>query len=143
MHCAKCVLPILPDHFEGAARRSRPTKAAHQGPSLFRVPPNSQSENNLALLPTSQLERHVDGPAGIEPGPHFARQPYPGHRSRTAKRAIAPNKLRPVPTDGPGRLVHVKEGSPTSELRVIGISCEDRTALGVQFGHDVHRRFWS
>src|SRR6476646_3536926 len=30
IHRTKCVLPILPDHFERATRRGRPTKAAHQ-----------------------------------------------------------------------------------------------------------------
>src|SRR6185436_17678474 len=143
MHRAKCVPPILPDHFERAARRSRPTKAAHQVSGIFDVPPNPEPENDLALLPTGQLEWHMDCAAGIEPSPHFARQPHPGHRSRTTKRAIAPNKLRPVATDGPRRLVHVKEGSPAGEFRMIGISCEKGAALGVQFGHDMHRGFWS
>src|SRR6185295_1451575 len=102
----------LPDHFERAARCGRPTKAAHHVPSIFGVPPNPEPEDDLALLPTGQLERNVDGPAGVEPSPHFARQPHPGHRSRTTKRAIAPNKLSPVAADGSSRLVHVKEGSP-------------------------------
>src|SRR4029077_2377515 len=130
-----------PDHFERAARRGRSPKAANQVPGIFGISPDAEPEDDLTLLPVDQLEWNVDCAAGIEPGPHFARQPHPGHCGRTAKRAIAPNKLSPVATDGPSRLVRVKEGNPPGELRIIEISREDGTALGVQFGHDMHRRF--
>ena len=108
---------------------------------LIDVSPDTEPEDDLTLLPGGQLEWNVDCGAGIETGPHFARQPQPGHRGWIAKRAVAPDKLSPITADGPSRLVHVKEGHPPSEIRVIRISCEDRTAFGVQFGHDVHRRF--
>src|SRR5438552_11544347 len=142
MHGAERVLPVLPYCFERTARGGRSSRAADQVPGILRVPPNPEPEDDLTLLPIRQLEWNVDRPAGIETGPHFARQAHPCHRDRIAKRAITPNKLSPVATDGPSRLVYVEEGNPPSKLCVIGISSEDCPASGIHFGHHVHHRFW-
>ena len=133
---------MLPHRFERAARGSRSSKAMDRLSGLLDVSPDTEPEDDLTLLPGGQLEWHVDCATGIETGPHFARQAHPGHRSRIAKRAVAPNKLTPVATDSPSCLVHVKEGHPSGELRVIGITREDHAALVVQFRHNMHCRFW-
>src|SRR5512141_2201309 len=112
MHGAERVFPILPHCFERTARSSRASKAMDQVSRVINASSDAESEDDFTLLPVGQLEWNVNRAAGIETGPHFSRQPQPGHRSRTAKRAVAPDKLSPVATDGSSRLVHVKEGNP-------------------------------
>src|SRR5574341_625466 len=138
LHGAERVLPVLPHRFERAARRSRSPEATRQVAGVIGVSPYAEPEDELALLPVGELEWNLDCGAGIQSGPHFARKPQPSHSSRIPKRAVPPKELSPVAAYGPSRTVHIEEGNPVGELRVVWVPREERSAVGVNFGDHVH-----
>ena len=78
MYSAERVFPVLPHRFERATRGGRSPKAANQVPGIVGISPDAEPEDDLTLLPVGQLEWNMDCAAGIEPGPHFARQAATG-----------------------------------------------------------------
>src|SRR3990172_2419145 len=61
---------------------------------------------------------------------------------RIAKRAVSPDELGPVAAEGPGRVIHIhihiEEGNPSGELRVVGVPGKERTAVGINFSDYMH-----
>src|SRR3990170_7152036 len=110
----------------------------HEVTGNIGVSPYAEPENDLALLPVGQLEWNLDRGTGIQSRPHLAGKPRPGHGGRIPGRAVAPEELGAVTAHGPSRIVHVEEGNPVGELRVVWISREERTAVGVNFGDHMH-----
>jgi len=143
LHCAESVSPVLPYLCERSACSGRSPKALHQSCGVIGAAPSShaQPEDDLALLTIGQLERNLDGGAGVQSRPHLVGEMQAGHGGRMRRRAVAPEELGAVAADGPGRIVHVKESNPVGELDVVGVACEERTALRVDLGDDMHRGF--
>src|SRR5687767_4360146 len=106
MDGAERVRPVLPDGFKGVSRRRGSSKAMHDGPGLISVSPDAEFENDLAFLSISQLERNLDGGAGIQGGPRLPGKPRPEHRRRLPERAVPPQELGPVAADRPSRIIY-------------------------------------
>ena len=121
------------------ARGSRSAEATHQVAGVIGISPCAEPEDDLTLLPVGQLKGDLDSGAGVQSGPYLAGKPRPGHRSRTPKRAVAAKELGPVAAYGPGRIIHIEEGSPVGELRVVWVPRKERAAIGVNFGDHMHR----
>src|SRR3972149_11942252 len=141
LHCAKRVIPVLPYRFERVTRRSRTPETTHQFAGVIGIPPCSEPEDNLALLPVGQIEWNLDSGAWIQSRSCLAGETQPMHRCRISKCAIAPDELSPVAADGPGHFIHIEEGNPAGKLRIVSVPGKERTAVGINFGDYMHCRY--
>ncbi len=142
LHSAEGVVPILPDLFKRPAAGNGTPEAAHQVACVIGVSSYAEPEDDLPLLPVSEIEGNLDSGAGVKAGPDPAGKPGTGHRSRPLMRAVAAEELGPVAGNGPGRLARIKERGPVGELRVIRVPREDRAGFRVDLGDHLHCRFW-
>ncbi len=141
VHGAECVLPILPDGFEGATGRAGSPKALRQGAGVIGVPPRPECKYDFALLPHCQLKRNLNRSAGIHRGANPAGEPRLSHGGRTGQRPVASQEFSPVAADCTARLARIEEGYPIAKLRAVGVPREQRAAGGVDFSDGVHQRF--
>src|SRR5208337_3579543 len=86
------------------------------------------------------IEWNLYSGAGIQGSPYPAREPPAGHRLRAPKCTVTSKELCPIAAHGPGPLIHVEERGPVGELRVVWVSPEKSSGLGVNFGAQMHRR---
>ena len=111
LHGAESLLPILPYRFERAPRSRRSPETIDPVDRVTGVLPSAKHKDNLTLLPVGKIEGDLDSGAGIEGSPYLAGKPGLGHCSRTSKRAVPPNELRPVSAHGPCRIVYIEKGN--------------------------------
>ena len=58
-----------------------------------------------------------------------------------AKRPVSAEKFRPVAGYAATPVIHIKERGPVEELGIVGIAGEERAALRLDGGNDMHGRF--
>ncbi len=140
LHGAQCPRPVFVDRVERIVDGVRHGEAAQQLARFIHVLAGPESKHDLALIAVVDFERHLDRSARVEPRADFARQAAAPKRRGIAKAAMATEKLRAIGRDGALRLGAVEECNAFAELGVIAIAREDRTAVAIDLGHDVHRR---
>ncbi len=119
---AEGALPVRSRRLERSRRGGRSAKAPHELGGIGPVAAHAEAEDELALLAVGEVEGHLDGRAGIEPGAGPARKPGAAHRGGRGERAVAPEELGPVPGHGADRVVHVEERHAPGKLGVVGVA---------------------
>ena len=136
------MLPVSPRLSQRVVRRRRAAAALQQLARIVEVAPGTEPEDNLTRFPVGQLERDLDGRAGIQRGADLVGKVGPGHGRRIPERAIASDELGAVAAERPGHIVNVEERNPAGELAVVGIARMERAAQRIDFRDHVHGRFW-
>ena len=124
LHCAKGLVPVLPNRLERVASGSGPPEPECHFAGVVGIPTRAEPENDLTLLTVGKLKGDLDGGAGVQSRPYPAGKPRTGHRSRILKCAVSSKELSPVAAHGTGRIIHVEECGPVRELRIIGVPRE-------------------
>jgi hypothetical protein len=88
---AECVIPVLPHRLREPARSGRSPEAIRQVAGVIGVTSYAEREDDLTLFPVRYLEGHMDRCAGIQSGPHLAR-----NRDRVMAAGLRSVPLRPM-----------------------------------------------
>ncbi len=82
LHSAQGVLPMLPDHSQCVSGGCGPTEPVYEAARFLLPTANAKGEDDLTLLPGGQIERNLDGSAGVQTGSHLAGELGATHRGR-------------------------------------------------------------
>src|SRR5581483_4668204 len=96
---AQRAAPVGPDPFQRRPRGSRAAETPHQRAGVGLVPSGAEDEGDLALLAIGQLDRHLHGQAGVEPGADAARQLRALDEGRARGVAVAADELQAIAAD--------------------------------------------
>ena len=107
-----------------------------------RLRPTPRRKTIFRAWPVGQLNGNPDGAARIE------RRPYPSRKLRRkpsqrdcCSAAVAADEFGSVAGHAAVDGIGVEKGNPAGEFAVVRISRQQRSARGVDFGHDVHPVF--
>ena len=140
---AQGVVPVMPDRFERPPRGVGAAETMHHPVGIIaaRRACQAEPEDDLALLPVSQIESHLDRCARIQTAAQLAGQMGARHRRRILQAAVAADEFGAIAGGGPVQVVHVEEGDPIGKLGVIRVARVERAAVRIDFGAHVHGRF--
>ena len=111
----------------GSSRRA--SSASSAAPTTNTISRSCPSASSIWVCSAA----HGSSPAPVLPDKRAA-----VHGGRVGQRAVAADELGAVPGDGPLALAHLREDDPAGPCAGVGIAGEERAAVRILLGHDVH-----
>ena len=140
LHRAQHIVPVVHDAAQDRIEIGGPV-ASDQGLRIGRGRRLAEEEDELHRLPRLELDRRLQGAAGVEAGAHPLRERrVPGQRGGMVERAVTPQKLSPVagPCDLPS--AEVRERDVGTERDAPRVAREHRARFRIDLRHDRGRR---
>ena len=129
------IVPESPEPFPRFVGRARLPPSGHQFEGTLTIPALSQNEHHFVLGVGGEIQMDLERRAGIPSGLHVACETPALQRRRPSQRALAPDELRAIGCDAVGVAARRQERNAIRELRLPGISREDRALACLVLGH--------
>ena len=139
LHRAQGAAPVFPHRLQGLPGAGRAAELPDQMLRLVGMAGRAKDEHDLALLPLGQLNPGLNRGARIEARAGSVRQALAAHRRRTGQRTVAADKLAAVAAHPALRLADLHKNDPIAALAAIGVAGQQRPAVRIRFGHDMHQ----
>ncbi len=101
---------------------------------------DTEHEHDFAFLARQQVERRLDGGAGVEPRPHLAGQARAAHGHRRGQRAVTAQKFGAVGGNGARGGIAIEERHAAGKVGVVLVAGKQRAADRIELGQHVHAR---
>ena len=138
MHRAERPFPKFPDVLQSQPRAGCAAEAPDELLRFVGIVSGTQHEDQFAIMPVGQVERHLQRRAWIEARAGLAGKLRLTHRGGAGRRAVAPEKFGAAAGDGPSVFADVCEDGLAGELTVVRISREERARGRIDPGDHVH-----